>query len=51
MQDAALALANVWLKKCYPLNNGRHICMPISTSFSASQLNRLSAEVIIEIML
>ena len=47
----SLTLDNAQLENRYPLNNGRHVCMPISTGFSTSQLDRLSVEVIIETLL
>ena len=39
------------LQRRCPLDNGRHDCTPISTGFAASQLNKLSVEVIVEILL
>jgi len=33
----SLTLDNAQLENCCPLNNGRHVCMPISTGFSTSQ--------------
>ena len=34
-----------------PLDNGRHDCTPISTSFSTNQLDRLPLELLIEVLL
>jgi len=57
MQDAALPQSDPGrcvtrkLEKRCPLDNGRHVCMPIPTGPATSRLDRLSVEVIIEILL
>ena len=51
MQDAALVPDNARLEKRCSLDNGRHVFMPTSTGFATSQLDKLSVEVIIEILL
>ena len=44
-------LDDAQLEKCCPLDNGRHDCTPISTSFATNQLFRLPVELVIEILL